>query len=157
MEGGKAHLVSARQQTDEVQSVGAICGETPAVRKELLPQVFCSKCPGSPRVGPKPRYSFLWLPGFPWTPYHQRDWFVPHSINDVTSDPTTVAGLLLLLKSYDRNKHSSDQQLAQADLTSTHNLTVIYRHCLDMTRHLTVLRGKKYNLIIISSVMRKVN
>lgn len=153
MEGGKAHLVSARQQTDEVQCWSHLwwntCSEKGAPASGVLQQV-----PRKPKGGSQTKVVF-----YDSLASHEHHTTKGTDLypNDVTSDPTTVAGLLLLLKSYDRNKHSSDQQLAQADLTSTHNLTVIYRHCLDMTRHLTVLRGKKYNLIIIGSVMRKVN
>ena len=116
-QGEKWHPVSAQHLTDDTYSVGAIRSETPAVRME--PQVFCRKNPGSPRVGPTPRHRALYhslAPREHLTPPLQKmagDHFVFQSINDVvTSDPPTVAGLLILLKSYDRNICLSDQQIS---------------------------------------------
>lgn len=93
--------------------------------------------------------------GSPWTSYHQRDGFVLHTINDVTSDPTTVAGLLLLLKSYDRNKHSSDLSLSRPNFYPWFNCDIQRLPWDDKTPDGP--QGEKYNFIIISSVMTKVN
>lgn len=98
--------------------LGVVRGKTLAVRKALQAQVFCRKCSGSLRMGPTPRYRAFYkdslAPHAHLAPPLQKtagDHFVLQSINDVTSNPTTVAGLLILLKSYDKNKRSSDRQI----------------------------------------------
>lgn len=90
-----------------------ICSKKGATDSGVL-----QKVPRKPKGGPHTKVqSFLWLLGSPWMPgttvtENSRRPLCTWSINDVTSDPTTVAGLLILLKSYDRNKHSSDQQIS---------------------------------------------
>lgn len=112
----KKQLVPAGWLTDEAHSVRAT--ETPAVRKELQSQVFCRKCSEGLRVGPTPAYAAFYdslAPHERLAPPLQKtagDHIVLQSMNDVTSDTTTVAGLLIRIKSYNRNKRSSDQQIS---------------------------------------------